>query len=706
MVHVMFGPLKNRYFGCAASLLVSLLLIGCGSGALVQLVGDDYPFPPKKILKGAIAARITGAAANTLADNVKNLLPELIGTNDAGQACATLDDLLNLNSIDLPLALGPFTGGVGIRDLGICIDLQDMAVEFIPGSDPAALRLSVTHGQLALSGQPIIYGSVDLAFDDVTAACRLENDLGGAQPHVADVSFTVLMTLAVDANGAFFLSTDLEALEIHDVGITVVEDCSIPECADANPGNIGSPCLECGVCDIGEFGADLFELVQGLLGDLLDPVIAELIDAVSEPLLDALLNGRPLNIAAGVGLHNVLGALTESARTTKAMGALMKLAPGGFAVTGPADDVGLEVRLDGGTAPDTIHPCVGDIGIGPAFAPGIFPNLALPLPDNSPYELALGVSEALLNQAIWSLYGTGALCLRLTSREIADLTGGALRLDAATLDPLVPGLARLAGPNATIRLRIEPTMTTTDFPIVVLSSESPATPLLLRLPTMRIGVEVFVDGNYMEIVALQTDATVGVGIVAVGIVAVGGSAADTSLQLSIGNIALGDVEVVGSEAFAGAQLAAIVELAVELLVQVLQSASAISFALDPTALEGLLGDLPVDLSLVRVAPGGPGADWLLIHLGLQAAQKPGVRRVRTDGLPWRDVPADSESSPSAAALLGGAHSFEWSNPRRPLELPPAEDKATNGCSASNGPNSFMFSLGPLLLLLLLGLRRR
>lgn len=592
-------------------LLPVLLLVwsGCAGGPLVQLAGQDYPFPPKRILKGAITVRVTGDTIDLITDRIQELLPILIGTNEHGWSCLDLDEMLANSEISFPLSLGPFNADLGVRNVAICLDLSDLQVDLIDGTSPAQITLAVSHARLAFAKPLIASGSATFLGLSADAACLIDNQLdSGGVPHAAEVSFSATATLEVDEDGAFHLGTQTESLTIHDLGVTVLEDCSLLECTDENPP--ADACAECtAACDIANFGADLAEFLNDFIGQALDPVLAEVLNALSGPLLEQVLGGQPLDIAAEISLSNSLGALTASARTASDLGLLMRPAPSGFQVDGEIGSAGLSLFLEGGTSASGVHECVGELGPEPEFTSGPFPSFDGVLASGQTYDVGLGVSEAFVNQAIWSLYASGGLCLALTSREIADVSGGALQLKAGDLDLVLPGLGRLAGRSSSLRLVIAPRLGVSDFPVARVLPTSSDADLLLSLSNLTVGLEAFVDADWMRVLTLQTSAIASIQV-DVG--------SDGTLRLGVGDVTLGEVAV-KAPAFEQADPASIVALAVELIIMVLDNGPLV-LPFDLDQLQSLLGDIPLTVGLVDVGATGAAMDWLGLFLSIEASQ--------------------------------------------------------------------------------------
>ncbi len=618
----------------AATAIVALalgLFGGCGpSGLLVQLAGEKYPFPAKKVLKGAIEARLTESGVATLTSHIRELLPKLLGANAAGWACIDVDQLIAQGGIAIPLSLGPFKGSVGARGLSLCVDLAGLEVAFIPNTAPARVGLKVDHAKVALQKPAIVAGEADLGFVSSNAACLIDNDLatGTAQPYMTEVSFDIEATLEVDSAGRFTLTSDAKTITVHAIGVKVTQDCALPECTDQNPGNIGDPCVECTVCDIANFGSDLLTFLNDVIGDALGPLLADLLDLAAKPLLDQLLNGRPLAVAAKLTLSNLLAPLLRTARTLEDLALLVRPAPDGFEVSGQAVASGLTVRLEGGTAVERLHSCAADPGFDPVFATSPFPELSGTLPDGSLYDVGLAISQSFLNQGLWSAYLAGVLCARLDSAELAALTNGKLDLRAGHLDALIPGTAALAGRSASVRVALSPKITVDGFPVLRLEPGpgGQGVRLRLRLLGFGVGIEAYVDTDYMRLLSVQADVDAALDVIQ-------DPANPKSLILSLGPVTLANVTAVGGGAFAAARLDEVIRLGVEVLTAVLTKGGLLSLPFDTAALAGFLGDLPVTLSLVSVGAIGIDTDWLGLFLRIDSV--PGGKPGTVDsGLPF------------------------------------------------------------------------
>ena len=578
----------------------------------MQLGDRGYQLPEAQVLPAAAAARVTDSAVGAFVRTAEALLPELLGGGPDGTVCLDVDALLG-SGVDLSLELGPLVGGVGARNVSLCVDISGLAVELVPGGDGARVRIRLHEARVSLKKPAVVYGAVEVVGFEPDAACLIDNELGGSvtPPHLAVITLDVVATIRFDEASSLHITMDTGDLVIHQVGVSIQKDCSLAECTDPNPAGIGDPCFECEVCRASDFGSDLVELAVDLIGETLTPLLAPLVDAAVGALLEHLLADQPLGVAARVTIGNFLGAVTSSARTAQDVGVLLRPAPAGLTVaegTPPA----LELRIEGGTAPEGLHTCVGVPGPAPSFGAVAFPVFPDTLDDGSKYDVAIALSEPMINQALWSGWLSGALCLSLTTDEAARLTDGLLDLRTGALDLLIPGVAAMAGRTAAVRVSLRPRLRAADFPIVRLLEGAPAR-ALLAIPEVEVGIEAFVDGDYMRVVTVTA-----------------GVRAKLSLEFGARRgliVGLDDVEVTGAQvtssaAFAPADLDGVVSLALDLALGALGQLGPLALSFDPTA---LLGALPAEVEVLSIRPLGTPAAWLaaFLRLGDGASPSPG-----------------------------------------------------------------------------------
>lgn len=134
----------------------------------------------------------------------------------------------------------------------------------------------------------------------------------------------------------------------------------------------------------------------------------------------------------------------------------------------------------------------------------------------TPYMVAAGISEAFMDQVMWSLYGSGLFCQRISATEVDLLNTGSLGL-------LVPSLGQITHadkyPWAVYPASL--TLTPTREPVVRLGSgqlntsgSSPelVDPLLeVVLDDVRIDFYALLEERWLRLMTIQADITLGLG---------------------------------------------------------------------------------------------------------------------------------------------------------------------------------------------------
>ncbi len=600
------------------ALLVSAGHSGCG-GQLSQLSNPAVKLPPNDVLDGAVSVAVTGTALNKLATQVGDILSGIFPTTKAGWVCVPLDELFPDGLPSMPFAVGPLNTDVEVREASICLDLLGLTLELVPNQSPPTLRLHAEHLHIGFEKPAIIAGTTEFLGLATSVACTLDNDkkTDDGTPYAVVLTLTVDIELVVDDSGHIGVSPTTHQFVLNEVGLSVSKDCALPECVDPNLGGLVDPCLECDICTAADFGSDLTALVVELLGDVLDPLVALAVDALTKPLIDDWLNGQMASIAGRVSLSNVLGSTTESLQTAEDMLLVSLPAPNGLKTVEFGEHTVLQFHTQGGTSVVKDHACVGPLASVPTFTPGPFPMMVGVAQDGTQYDLAIACSEAFLNQLVWSLYRSGALCLGLTTRELATLTQGKLLLRTGPLDVLVPGVATLAGRDASVRIRLLPTLKTTDLPLLRVGDEDDGV-IRLEWPAFGLALEAFVDNDYMRLMTLRADVSVSMGV----------EVQEDTLGFSIVDLVVDKVVVSDHEAFAEMDLQAVITLGLEVVLSALSGANDLVIPIVPMATgadAGALGTLPLELVGVDVV--GADHDWLAVYLAVTdpSANKPGTK---------------------------------------------------------------------------------
>lgn len=193
-----------------------------------------------------------------------------------------------------------------------------------------------------------------------------------------------------------------------------------------------------------------------------------------------------------------------------------------------ADATGVTIGALGGAELVTLDPtCAMDLP-----SPRLRPTFAAPPPlpaedlvdldfdgaPETPYMVAGGLSEAFLDQVMWSLYGSGLFCQRIGAYDVDLLNTGSLGL-------LVPSLDQLTHadryPWAVYPASL--TLTPTTEPVLRLGSgevdSSGASPALVDplvevvLDDVRVDLYAMLEERWMRLMTVQADITLGLGAV-------------------------------------------------------------------------------------------------------------------------------------------------------------------------------------------------
>jgi hypothetical protein len=231
-----------------------------------------------------------------------------------------------------------------------------------------------------------------------------------------------------------------------------------------------------------------------------------------------------------------------------------------FLVGGPSpvDAAGMTLGALGGAEVVTPDPSCAQILPSPRTRAGFMPPPQLPTvgqvdldfdgTTETDYMVAAGISEALMDQYLWTVYTTGLFCTSLSAYDV-DL------LNTGTLGLLMPSLSKLTH-NDKYRWAIYPARITVrpgNEPQITLGSGKvtgdPMMPVLeepllsLSFDDMRIGFFAMVEERWIQLMVLQLDLTMGLGAIVTP---------SNEVQLVIGDIAdaISDVRITENEILA------------------------------------------------------------------------------------------------------------------------------------------------------------
>jgi hypothetical protein len=563
----------------------------------VRIAQSDFEFPAKKVIPGAFEVRVTQRGFDRITERVRELVLAFFGADANGRAVIPLS-ALGLGSIGT--GLGPLDASV--RDLVLTLDLSTLRVTLTPGSSPARLSVSIRGADVGLVDGSVVGSASGFLFSG-DVACRLAN---GANDRVALVDLDLAMTLRLLDNGTVDLRVLPSTFDIQQFGLTVQTDCNLPQCLDGlSPGST-SECNECTtLCPTGDFLATLVTSLRDAFDDAFDRILSGLGDEVANLVLGLFVNNRPLAVEGLLPLANVLGPVLDWMRSARPLAVFAKPAANGVRVSGAGDSLGLDLVFDAGFDANT-HPCIGATGPDPEYRPGPrpgFDGVAITSDGTAvPYDLAFGVSDAIVNAAIHAAWKSGALCILATSDDLARLSQGGLVVGATTLDLLLPGYASLTGGQAPIRVAVSPRLDSGTNPVRFGQRDA----IEVAFVAASIGVDAWLGDAWVRVLTLSADLALGVEVAPTD---------DARLELRLGALALDNLVAADNVLFADARLDVIAPFVVDVALSFLAERP-ISFDLGTS---GLLEGLGVSLApvVVAIGPAGPLSDWLGVYLTLE-----------------------------------------------------------------------------------------
>ena len=597
-----------------ASLAVSLAL-GCdfgvtGESGCLRISQGGYSFPEKRVLSDAFAARLTASGIDFLTQRIKALVLSFFDADANGRAIIPLS---SLGVGTLGTSLGPLAGQV--RDVTLTVDLSRLEVRLIPNTSPARLEIFVEDAEVGLVDGTIA-GSVNGTFFSGDVACGLAN---GPNGRVALLTLRLGLELGTNSRGELEVEVLPSSFDIQDFALSFETDCDKRECLDGlSPGST-SECFECEtICPVADFGSDILSTLRSALDGLFDTLLDLLADEVANLVLDGFLNGRPLVVEGEIDIAAILGPWLSWMETARPLGLLARPAGAAFRVTGSGLSQGLDVSLDMGLDA-AAHPCATSPTAERTFGPGPRPTfegqVVGPGGGLVSYELGLGLSDAVINEALWALWRSGALCVRADSGDIQALTGATFT--AQTLDLLLPGVVSIAGPEAPVRLSVLPRLDRGPDYVRIGELTAPADPadpdgtganalLTLAFSDAEVALDVMVGEAWLRMVAFSADLEVALDL---------RPTVDDEIEVAFSGVTLSALELPDNELFAVAGLEVIAPFVVELALGFLASQE-LSFALPLPELSGSLG-LPLEAVVAAMGKAGPEGDWLAIYVQLR-----------------------------------------------------------------------------------------
>lgn len=601
---------------------------GCGSGTY-QYPRND-PNRPDAILQNEVArVRIT----QTFIDFIKPQLPALIKAALGNQAGMRVDanDILHIALPNQDL----FDIGVAeakLRDAEILIWLDDLDRRIeLDFEQPNGVRFTLRNMRLGLQA--------DLREDALgtTSSCPLVGELGpGPVRHAAEITIEALIEPGAgpDPDRNIDIGITLGQVQLNDLDIEVAGSsvyCNEPECQDCAveiAGNCldpGGRCTECrvfcgGITDgLLSLVTALIDLVRPLINNVLTPVVGNF---VRSALAD--INNQPAKLETQVKLADLvpIAALDQAGP----FGIFVAPEVGKFPVLDRGTGLGMEITMTGGAEAE-LADCIGPLD--PFFeAKGPVPVLSGTDSSTRAYHVGMTIAQSMVNQILYSLHRSGSLCLKLTSADVKNLTGGGFSLNASVLSLLASDLNKLAEDAAPVILQLKPRFA----PHVELGSGAVTgvdmdgndiVDWLIKLSLREIGIafHVLVHDRYVRIFEVTTDISVGLNV---------NILPDNTLEASVGDLSIDNFQEVFNEILPNADFAQVLPTLIDVALQALLQ-NELKFDLDITnTLSDALGGAPIYMRINDIFRDGANDDYLT--LSMTFSDTPGaplMRRART-----------------------------------------------------------------------------
>ncbi|MBN1944329.1 MAG: hypothetical protein JW797_01580 [Bradymonadales bacterium] len=578
--------------------LALLLLVGCqGEGCDSQAieVGGDYQFPRDQALENALTLVLTQEGLQTIQQQAIAIAAQLLEASDYH---FDLSEFVTEYLEQHPITVFDYSA----RDIEVVLYLPDGtdSLELTVLADPTRIRVHIS--RLWISIWATVYDDEG----EVTAACRIapNADVGILEPFSLVLENTEFeIALGTTPDGHLDLSTELTDLGLVQTGVSVITDsfhpdyyCNLEECLDG--------CGECHIfctgmeilIEVGEFFVALFE-------DLLDDVLELITNILLEQL--ELIEGR---------IHPALiaGDAVPPLYDAHWLGFLLGPGGGGF-VALPIEGVPTSLANDlllgmaAGLESDA-HPCIGKDLSDPAWSPPV--PYELEADDLDPH-IVLALADTLIDQAVWGAYKSGSMCLLLQSGLISRFTDR-FNLSAGLLSLLLPGLDRIAAPDAPLLISIQPALDASAFPLVQLErSQDGETLIGFALDAVDIGFYAWVQGRYLRLFEVRT---------AVSIQVVPTLLPDNQLEIAIADLGATLIEQRYNELFSAVDLVGLVNFALELATATLiESGQGITLSITDLV-QGATG-LPIVPRVLRFGASAANPHWLELLLALELPEE-------------------------------------------------------------------------------------
>ncbi len=591
---------------------------GCSDGSYEFPEGDPAR-PDAVVLDDVLRVRIT----QDFLDFIRPQLPAVIGSQLGNQGGGMYVDANNILHIPIPDQT-LFDIGVAeaeMRDAEALLWLDDLSDRLdIKFEEPNGARLTIDMIRIGVQ--------LKLKEEVVGAdsSCPVFGDLGGPPvKHAAEISVNALIDPGVGPDPDYNLDIQigLDSIALDDLAVDVAGSsvyCQEPECRDCAV-SIGGTCLDpggrCVECDIFcggitnavvSLATSLIDLVRPLLNSLLRPVIEGILgDLVND------LNGSSAKVESQLSLADLAGI--EALRRANPLGIFAAPVPGRFPVVNRSG-LGMEITMNAGVEGEKAD-CIGDLA---PFMPMPGPVPEPPATDSRsrPYHLWTTFGSTYLNQFLYAAHRSGTLCMKLSSEDVRELTGGSFTLNASLLSLLASDLSKLATDRAPVILELKPRnpgfIELGSGQVVgmdAMGNEIYDWLMQLTLDDIGVAFHVFSHDRFVRVFEVTTDVFIGLNVNVLP---------DNTLQVEVGELRIDDFAEDFNEVVPNANFAEVLPTLLDLALGAFLNQS-LTFDLDiADVVSDALGGAPIYLRVNEIGRDGVQEDYLSLTMTMTSSR--------------------------------------------------------------------------------------
>ncbi|MBI2373454.1 MAG: hypothetical protein HYV07_05590 [Deltaproteobacteria bacterium] len=598
---------------------------GCGGCGSCNTTGYEFPIddpnrPDAVLLRESSRIRVT----QEFLDFLRPKLPDIIRSQLGSQPGFRVDanNILHVPIPDSELFDLGFVASADIREGEALIWLDDLEnrLDFF-FERPNGVRLTMRNMRIGVN--------LDLREQALgsSSSCPIAGTLGpGPLHHAAEITMNVLIEPGVgpDPERKFDMAVTIDDITLDDLALDVAGSstyCNEPECQDCAL-EVGGSCLDpggrCNECYVfcGGLTNVTLSIVTGLV-DILNPLLNRLLKPVIGNFVRSALadfNNQPANIETQVNLFDLSGL--PMFRESQPFGILFGPEPGKFPIvdrgvaTATISTEGMEITSVAGAEAE-LADCVP--AIGPFSEPkGPVPELAGRDRRNRPYHIAMTFAAPLVNNILHAVHRSGALCLKITSADVNELTGGKFTLNAALLSILASDLSKLAKDRAPAIIQLKPRnpahieLGTGEVTGQDANGNDVYDPLIkLSIKDMGLAFHVFIQDRYVRVFEVTMDVDVGLNMVVLP---------DNTLQAALTKVEIHDFVEDFNEILPNADFAEVLPTLIDLAFSAFLT-NQLTFDLDLASIvSDALGGAPLAMRVNEIFRDGAQNDYLTLTM--------------------------------------------------------------------------------------------